>query len=67
MLATFVLALPTIALVAGSFWVSLLKYLCVPVGTLSGLIVLRLGVRHGGRLLDRRWPEVMQAVSEKSA
>ncbi len=29
--------------------------------------VLRLGVTQGGRLLDRRWPEVMAAVSERRA
>jgi hypothetical protein len=29
--------------------------------------VLRIGIRQGGRLLDRRWPEVLQAVSERTA
>jgi len=29
--------------------------------------VLRVGIRQGGRILDRRWPEAMLAVSEKAA
>jgi ABC-2 type transport system permease protein len=64
---TVILGLPTIALVVGSIWVGWLGYLAVAVGLVSGVVVLRLGISLGGRMLDRRWPEVMHAVSERTA
>lgn len=64
---TVLLGLPTIALAVGSIWVSWLAYVGIVVGSLSGLLVLRLGIRWGGRRLERRWPEVMESVSEKIA
>jgi ABC-2 type transport system permease protein len=64
---TVILGLPTIALVVGSIWVNWLGYLAVVVGLVSGVVVLRLGISLGGRMLDRRWPEVMHAVSERTA
>ena len=63
---TLVLALPTLALAVGSIWLPWLGWLSVPVALVTGLVVLRLGIRHGGRLLDRRWSEVLAAVSERS-
>jgi ABC-2 type transport system permease protein len=66
-MGTFVLSLPLAALAVGYFWVSWLGWLAVPVGVAMGLIVLRIGIRQGGKLLDRRWPEVMASVSERSA
>ncbi|HEY5821540.1 MAG TPA: hypothetical protein VIT20_06170 [Propionibacteriaceae bacterium] len=65
--ATLVLAAPTIVTVVWSFFTPWVGYLALPVGALTGLIALRLGITQGGRLLDRRWPEVMLAVSERSA
>jgi ABC-2 type transport system permease protein len=65
--ATLVLGLPTITLAVGSFWYGWLGYLAIAVAVVSGVVVLRLGIRKGGRLLDRRWPEVMLSVSERSA
>jgi ABC-2 type transport system permease protein len=64
---TVILALPTIALVIWSFATPWVGYLTLPVGLLCGFIVLRIGIRQGGRILDRRWPEAMLAVSEKAA
>ncbi len=66
-IGTFVLAIPLAALAAGSFWVSWLGWLALPVGIGFGYVVLRIGIAQGGKLLDRRWPEVMAAVSEKAA
>jgi ABC-2 type transport system permease protein len=66
MLATLLLALPTIALAVGSIWAAWVGWLTVPVGLATGLVVLRLGVRSGGRRVERRWPEVMLAVSERT-
>jgi ABC-2 type transport system permease protein len=66
MIATVILALPTIALVAWSFFTPWVAYLTLPVGLLCGLGVLRIGIAQGGRILDRRWPEAMLAVSEKA-
>jgi ABC-2 type transport system permease protein len=67
MVGTLILGLPTIALVVWSFFTPWVGYLTIPVGLLCGLVVLRLGITYGGRLLDRRWPEVMAAVSERAA
>lgn len=64
--ATVLLALPTVALVVGSIWTPWLGWVAVPVGLANGLLVLWQGVVLGGRMLDRRWPEVMLAVSERS-
>jgi ABC-2 type transport system permease protein len=61
------LALPTIALVVWSFFTPWVAYLTLPVGLVCGFVVLRIGIAHGGRILDRRWPEAMRAVSEKTA
>ena len=39
--------------------------LALVVGLASGLVVFKVGIGWGGRLLERRWPEALQAVSEK--
>ena len=67
MLGTLILALPTIALVIWSFFTPWVGYLTLPVGLVCGFIVLRVCTIQGGRILDRRWPEVILAVSEKAA
>jgi ABC-2 type transport system permease protein len=67
MFGTVILALPTIALVIWSFATPWVGYLTLPVGLVCGFIVLRIGIMQGGRILDRRWPEAMLAVSEKAA
>jgi ABC-2 type transport system permease protein len=63
--ATLLVTLPTLALVVWSIfdpWVGILALL---VGLGSGLVLLRVGIRWGGRLLERRWPEALAAVSER--
>jgi ABC-2 type transport system permease protein len=67
MIGTLILALPTIALVVWSFFTPWVAYLTLPVGLLCGFGILRIGIEQGGRILDRRWPEAMLAVSEKAA
>ena len=64
--ATLVATLPTVALAVVSIWLPWAGWLVAPVGLANGLVVLQQGVVRGGRLLDRRWPEVMLAVSERS-
>ncbi len=66
-MATFVVSLPLAALAVGSFWLPWLGWLALPVGLAFGYVMLRVGIAQGGKLLDRRWPEVMQSVSEKAA
>lgn len=66
-LATFVVSIPTLGLVVGSFWIPWLGYLAVAVAVVTGWLVMSIGISKGGAMLDRRWPEVMKAVSEKSA
>ena len=63
---TLAVSLPTIGLVILSFFTPWLSLVALVVGVASGLVVLRIGIRWGGRLLDRRWPEVLQAVSERT-
>ncbi len=63
---TMALSLPTIGLVVGSFFVPWLGYLGIAVAAVSGVIVLRIGIRKGGARLDRRWPEVLSAVTSKN-
>ncbi|MFL6045127.1 MAG: hypothetical protein ACJ72M_08420 [Propionibacteriaceae bacterium] len=67
MFGTLILALPTIALVIWSFFTPWVAYASLPVGLICGFLVLRIGIAQGGRVLDRRWPEAMLAVSEKAA
>ena len=63
---TLAVGLPTIGLVVWSFFTPGVGLLALVVGLASGVVALRIGVGWGGRLLDRRWPEVLQAVSERS-
>lgn len=62
---TLLILLPTAALAVGSWWIGWLSYLALLVGVASGVAVLLLGIRRGGALLDRRWPEVLGAVSDR--
>ena len=39
--------------------------LALVVGLASGLLVFKIGIGWGGRLLERRWPEALSAVSER--
>ena len=64
---TLLLSLPIIALAIWSFFTPWVGYLTIPVGLVIGLVALRIGITQGGRLLDRRWPEVLGAVSERTA
>jgi ABC-2 type transport system permease protein len=64
-LGTLVVALPTAALVVWSFFAPWAGWPAVLVALLTGALALRVGVAQGGRLLERRWPEVMAAVSER--
>ena len=63
---TLAVGLPTIGLAVWSLFNPWVGLLALPVGLVSGLVVLRIGIYWGGRLLDRRWPEVLQAVSERA-
>ena len=68
LLGTTLAGLPPVALLLGGFfWRPWLGWVALPVGVLVGLVVLRLGLVRGGRLLDRKWPEVLLAVSERAA
>lgn len=62
---TFLVALPTVALVIGSVWVSWLQWLALTVALVSGLAALWFGIRGGGRRLDAHWPEVLGSVSAR--
>ena len=63
--ATLLVSLPTLALVVWSIFNPWVGILALVVGIGSGLLLLRAGIRWGGRLLERRWPEALTAVSER--
>ncbi len=63
--AAVVVSLPAAALATGSYWVPWLGWPALLIGLVGGAFALRLGMRRGGRLLDRRWPEVLAAVGER--
>ena len=60
LLAAPTLALAVAALVTGS---TLLIWLTAVVGVVLGLVLLATGIRVGGRWMDRRGPELLQAVT----
>jgi ABC-2 type transport system permease protein len=64
-LATLLVSLPTLGLVVWSIFTPWAGALAVVVGLAWGLAVLKIGIDWGGRLLERRWPEALSAVSEK--
>ncbi len=61
---TILVMLPTGALALAGQWVHWLRYLALLVGLATGFVVLLLGIKRGGALLDRRWPEVLDAVRD---
>jgi ABC-2 type transport system permease protein len=64
-LGTLVVSLPTLALVVWSIFTPWAGTLALVVGLASGLLVFKIGIGWGGRLLERRWPEALSAVSER--
>ena len=64
---TLIVCAPTIALVIWSFFTPWVGYLTLPVGLVTGFVVLRIGITQGGRILDLRWPEALKSISEKAA
>lgn len=66
MLASMLLVTPTIALsvycgVSENFQ---LAWLCVVLGVVNALVVMVVGVRMGGKLLDGRWARLLFAISQ---
>ncbi len=66
LVGTLLGALPAIGLALGSIAASWLAWLVLPVGMICGALAVWVGVVRGGRILDRRWPEVLGAVSERT-
>ncbi|WP_369056313.1 hypothetical protein [Kineococcus terrestris] len=63
-LVTAVVALPTAAAaVAALLGVTWAGWLALPLGAATGALAVRTGIVQGGRVLDRRAPEVLAAVS----
>ena len=66
MLASMLLVTPTIALsvycgVSENFQ---LAWLCVVLGVVNALVVMVVGVRMGGKLLDGRWARLLFTISQ---
>ena len=64
-LISLVLSAPTIGLVIASFWTGWLAWLGLAIGLVIGTLTLWQGVVRAGARLDRRWPEVLAAISER--
>ena len=64
---TLIASLPVIIPAVLWIWWPWVGYLTPPIGLACGSLALRIGIRQGGKVLDRRWPEVMVAVSERTA
>jgi ABC-2 type transport system permease protein len=60
---TAAILVPVVGLSIGSIWVGWLRWPAPAVGLLTGVVALVAGVTLGGRLLGRRWPEVLSTVS----
>ncbi|WP_293694345.1 hypothetical protein [uncultured Agrococcus sp.] len=60
------LLLPTIGLLIGSVFVPWLNWMALLAGTAIGVATLVLGIRVGGKALDKRGPQVLQAVTSES-
>lgn len=54
---------PAIGTAIASAWIPWLGWVSLALGLTVGALAIWLGVRIGGRALDRRWPEVLAAVS----
>ena len=61
---TMAIMVPTIGLVVGAWWIPWLSYLALVVGVATGFVALVIGIRRGGALLDRRWPDVLSSVRD---
>ena len=64
-LGSLVLSAPTIGLVIASFWRGWLAWLGLLLGLVIGALAVWLGATRGGARLDKRWPEVLAAISER--
>lgn len=54
---------PAIGTAIASAWIPWLGWLSLALGLAVGALAIWLGVRIGGRALERRWPELLAAVS----
>lgn len=60
-----VLAAPALGTAVGALWLPWLGWLSLALGVGGGALVVWAGVVIGGRALDRRWPELLAAVSRE--
>ncbi|WP_072313897.1 hypothetical protein [Agrococcus sp. Marseille-P2731] len=65
MLAVVIIGAPAIGTAIAAAWIPWLTWVSLGVGLVVGSLSTWLGVRLGGRALDRRWPEVLAAVSRE--
>lgn len=66
LVAAVVLMLPTIALVIAGIWTPWFDWLALLVGVASGIVVLVLGIRMGGKALDKHFPRVLATITSES-
>ena len=58
--------MPALATAVAAVWSPWLGWVSLAVGLAVGALAIWLGVRIGGRGLDRRWPELLAAVSREA-
>lgn len=57
--------LPAIGTAVAALWTPWLGWVSLGSGLVIGALAVWLGIRIGGRALDRRWPEMLAAVSRE--
>lgn len=65
LIATAVMV-PTAALLIGSIWLSWLHWIALIVGLAMGTATLLVGIRMGGKALDKRFPTVLAEITSES-
>lgn len=65
MVATLTIGAPAIGTAVAAIWDPRLGWVSLAIGLAIGALAIWVGVRIGGRALDRRWPELLAAVSRE--
>ena len=63
---TLILGAPALGFAIAAIWNPALGWVSLVLGLAIGALALWGGAVLGGRLLDRRWPEVLAEVSSES-
>jgi ABC-2 type transport system permease protein len=63
---TLILGAPALGFAIAAFWVPALGWVSLACGLVIGAAAIWAGAELGGRILDRRWPQVLAEVSSEA-